>query len=178
MFAENKLTQIAGYFLGLGGNEMNYMKLIKLLYLADREMLKRHGFAISNDSYYAMDNGMVLSATLDLIKGVAPGDVWSKSISAPKNYMVMLTGKTEDDLLSVAELKIMREIFDGFGDKNEWELSDYMHENLPEWKDPKHSSIPVSLREILDALTDDEVFKAAAIEEFERGQSLKRVVGD
>ena len=53
---------------------MSYMKLIKLLYLADREALLRWGRPITFDAYVSMDRGPVLSSVLDLINGgTAPG---------------------------------------------------------------------------------------------------------
>jgi len=45
---------------------MSYMKLIKLMYLADREALLRWGRPISTDRYVSMDKGPVLSRVLDL----------------------------------------------------------------------------------------------------------------
>ncbi len=46
---------------------MSYMKLIKLLYLADREALARWGRPITTDTYVAMKHGPVLSYILNLI---------------------------------------------------------------------------------------------------------------
>lgn len=40
---------------------MNYMQLIRLLYLADREAIHRWGCPISTDRYVPMENGPVLS---------------------------------------------------------------------------------------------------------------------
>jgi len=48
---------------------MNYLKLMKLLYLADRESMRRNGRPISGDRYVSMDHGPVLSQTLNLING-------------------------------------------------------------------------------------------------------------
>ncbi|MGD0651719.1 MAG: hypothetical protein ABSA97_11370 [Verrucomicrobiia bacterium] len=42
-FDEAKSTQMAGALLQLAGKRMNYMKLIKLMYIIDREALKRWG---------------------------------------------------------------------------------------------------------------------------------------
>src|SRR5712691_464729 len=69
MFSERRVAQMAAYLLGREKGRMNYLKLIKLLYLADRESLKRHGHPISDDRYVSMDHGPVLSTTFNLIKG-------------------------------------------------------------------------------------------------------------
>ena len=66
-FNEKKATQAAAYLLRLRGGRMSYMKLIKLLYLADRISLNRRGRPITTDRYVSMDRGPVLSRTLNLI---------------------------------------------------------------------------------------------------------------
>src|SRR2546426_8827697 len=92
-FNERKATQAAGLLLQLRGGTMSYMKLIKLLYLADREALLRWGRPISTDRYVSMDRGPVLSRILDLATdGEDPGtpSIWASSIAAPSNYEVHL----------------------------------------------------------------------------------------
>ena len=53
-FNEKKATQAAAIFLRLAGNELNYMVLIKYLYLVDRKALSEWGRPITNDRYYSM----------------------------------------------------------------------------------------------------------------------------
>ena len=64
-FNEVKATQAAARLLRNRGGRMSYMKLIKLLYLADREALSRWGRPITTDKYVSMDKGPVLSRVLD-----------------------------------------------------------------------------------------------------------------
>src|SRR5207249_3792384 len=81
-FNERKATQAAAHLLRLRGGSMSYLKLIKLLYLADREALLRWGRPISTDCYMAMDRGPVLSRVLDLATdGEDPGtpSIWAAS---------------------------------------------------------------------------------------------------
>jgi hypothetical protein len=40
-FDEKKATEVAAFLLKMRGGKMSYLKLIKLLYLADRESLSR-----------------------------------------------------------------------------------------------------------------------------------------
>src|SRR5436190_24334529 len=51
---------------------MNYMRVLKLLYIADRECLRRYGRVITGDRAVATKRGPVLSVSLDLIKGEHP----------------------------------------------------------------------------------------------------------
>lgn len=50
-------------------HRMGRLRLLKLLYIADREALTERARPITGDSPVAMDNGPVLSNTYDLIKG-------------------------------------------------------------------------------------------------------------
>src|SRR3989304_7235844 len=91
-FNEAKATQAAAMLLKMRGGTMSYMKLLKLLYLADREALLRWGRPISTDVYVSMDHGPVLSKTLDMINEGPDtgGRIWAEYISSSSNYEVTL----------------------------------------------------------------------------------------
>lgn len=55
----------------LAGRPVNYMALIKLLYKADREALRRWGLPITTDKYVSMAKGPVTSHIYDRIKAGA-----------------------------------------------------------------------------------------------------------
>jgi uncharacterized phage-associated protein len=150
-FREDKTTQAAAFLLKLRGGKMSYMKLIKLLYLADRKALLEWRRPITFDSYVSMDNGPVLSRTLDLINEGTDLTLggWSNAISQPLgDHEVELRSDPGTEELSKAEEDILRKVFTEFGTQSRWELRDYTHK-LPEWRDPKGSAIPIALRDIL-----------------------------
>jgi len=152
-FNEAKATQAAAYLLKLRGGRMSYMKLIKLLYLVDREALIRWGRPVTTDRYVSMDRGPVLSNVLDLIsQGPAPGteSVWDRYISEPIGYEVRLRQEAPTDELSPAEIILIEEIFRKYGHMSRWELVDRVHE-LPEWQDPEGGAIPIRYADILKA---------------------------
>jgi uncharacterized phage-associated protein len=165
-FNEKKATEAAAYLLKLRGGTMSYMKLIKLLYLADREALLRWGRPISTDRWVSMDQGPVLSHILSLITdGTDPksGSLWAENISEPSRYEVHLNRVIEPQELSDAEIALLEEIFGCYGKLNRWELVELTH-NLPEWTDPQGSAFPITYRDILRAegKTESEI---AAIED-------------
>lgn len=168
-FNERKATQAAALLLRLRGGRMSYMKLVKLLYLADREALLRWGRPISTDRHVSMDRGPVLSRVLELAtEGGDPGEpsAWSASISAPGNYEVALKADAGDDELSEAEISLIGEVFAEHGAKSRWELVHFTH-TLPEWIDPRGGAIPISHRDILKAGGRSELEIAAVEEELE-----------
>ncbi|HET8649068.1 MAG TPA: Panacea domain-containing protein [Gemmatimonadales bacterium] len=154
-YREDRTTQAAAYLLQLRGGTMSYMKLIKLLYLADRKALADLGRPITFDSYVAMARGPVLSCTLDRITGdpnpTSP-TYWRRYISAPTpGYEVRLDRLPEPADLSAADQAILDSVFAEFGHLSRWDVVAHTH-TLPEWRDPGTSCAPIQLREILIVL--------------------------
>ncbi|HEX2897938.1 MAG TPA: Panacea domain-containing protein [candidate division Zixibacteria bacterium] len=148
-FREDKVTQVAALFLKMSGGHMNHLKLMKLLYLADRESLIKWGRPIVFDYYVSMGQGPVLSQTLNLMHGETPAaEFWNKLISPSQNYEVRLLGEFDTGQLSKAEEKLVQEIYSKFGQFTQWQLVEYTH-TLPEYKDPNGSSVPILYKEVL-----------------------------
>ncbi len=166
LFNEAKATQAAARLLTLRGGTMSYVKLIKLLYLADREALIRWGRPITTDRYISLDNGPVVSRMYDLIRDEPPPNsfrIWPKFISNPEDYEVRLLGDPGSGELSSAERQLIDEIFAQHGHQNRWTVVDYTR-SLPEWTNPDGGALPIEYCDILKAAhkTADEI---AAIEE-------------
>lgn len=178
-FREDKTTQAAALLLKLRGGSMNYMKLIKILYLADREALLRFGQPITFDAYVSMDHGPVLSRTLNLInEGLPPGlpSMWRDCISGPENYEVRQVAECGTDALSQAEIELLEETFHKFGSLDRWQLVELVHD-LPEWCDPQGSAIPISYHDILLGSGKTEI-EAAEIEyDLEQLAAADRILG-
>lgn len=161
-FNEAKTTEAAVLFLKKNNAAMNYMKLIKLLYLADRAALLSWGRPITGDSYVSMKKGPILSNVLDLINsGADPShkSLWHQFISAPSKYNISLRKEPVFDELSKREKKAIEKVFEEYKGCNQWEMVDICHKNLPEWKDPGGSTFPIYIKDILRALkkTDKEI---------------------
>jgi len=150
-FREDKATEAAALFLNLRGGQMSYLKLIKLLYFAEREALLRWRRPITFDSCVSMDHGPALSQTLNLLNGdIEIKGIWQKAISPPANYEVSLLKDPGAQSLSEAEEALIREIFGRYGKMSRWEIRNLSHD-LPEWKDPQGSSLPIDYVDILKA---------------------------
>jgi uncharacterized phage-associated protein len=127
---------------------MPYIKLMKLMYFADREMLLRWGLPMTYDRWCAMKCGPVLSATYNLMKK-DDGDTWHKYI-AVQGYDIALKEDPGSDELSPAETEIIEEIFERQGKKDKWTLVETSH-CLPEWEDPiVNTSHPITYRSVLE----------------------------
>ena len=65
-FDYKKATQVINYLTKKEGGQINKLKLIKLVYLADRYHLRRYGRPMVNDAYFAMPLGPVGSSVKDI----------------------------------------------------------------------------------------------------------------
>ena len=158
MFSEIKVTQMAAYLLKKRGGQMSYMKLIKLLYLAERQAMAKWGESMSGDKFVSMPHGPVLSETYSLISGETEG-YWNELIKGEADYELSLAHNIEiDDLdeLCLAEMKILDKVFDEFGKMNRWEIRNYTHTHCTEWQDPNGSSFPIKPEDIFRAVGKNE----------------------
>jgi uncharacterized phage-associated protein len=152
-FNERKAAQAAAYLLKRHKGKINYMVLIKLLYLADRRALILRGLPVTGDRIVSMSKGPVLSGILDLINWGSANERsdWLEYVSTPEGYDVCLRKPDpETDELSRYELALLDEIDERFGSWDKWTLVKYTH-RLPEWRDPNGSSFPIDPSEILRA---------------------------
>lgn len=158
MFSEEKVAQMAAYLLLKRGGRMAYLKLMKLLYLANRQSMIRHGRMMGEDKLYSMPHGPVMSTTLDLIRGRADidGEYWYRLISTDNHEVFLRADPREMDAdevfdeLSRADIRILDEIYAQYGHMNRYELRDMTHlrDVCPEWHDPRGSRTPIDVREI------------------------------
>ena len=152
MFDEARTAQAAAYLVGLNGGVMNYMVMIKLLYLSDRQSLIETGLTITGDHMVSMPHGPVLSRTLDLIKTPdgAERSPWHEyMLTRPGPREVKLRDSDpETDELSRYHLEILKGVYCAYGKMGKYKLRDWTHA-LPEWEDPKGSSRPIEPETIL-----------------------------
>lgn len=160
-YRQEAATQAAARLLKLRGGEMSYMKLLKLLYLADRKALLQHGRPITYDRYQCMKHGPVLRETYDLITSEEmPGQesYWRRYISEPEHFLVKLLRDAPNSELSPAQEEVLEEVFAEYGALGRWEVVSSTHK-LPEWSDPRGAATPISIEDLLRAagVGDDEI---------------------
>jgi len=131
-----KLTQAAGLVLRAHqGKQIGYLRLIKLLYIANRESLRETGRPIVDDTVFAMKLGPVLSRTLNIIKrDHEPHCEFSAHIKTnEKTFQVELIDETGDDELSEFETDTLKEICARYKDKTDRQIVNETHD-FPEWQ--------------------------------------------
>ena len=153
-FNEAKATEAAARLIELRGGKMSYRKLIKLLYLADREALLRWGRPITTDRYVSMDHGPVVSNVYELIRAEPQpgrGQYWRRFVSAPDaNYDVSLLASPAPSELSEAEDSLLPRGLRTPRRRDSVATSGLLPHSS-EWQDPEGGAIAIEYHDILQA---------------------------
>ena len=161
LFNEKKAAQAAAYFLFRAGGPLSVLKLMKLLYLAERRSFEKFGEPMIGDRLVSMPHGPVLSCTYNHMNGELPSveGGWDFWIADRAGHDLALRDPSslrspEQDLLELsdADVGILSDIWDQFGGMDQWELREYTHDHCPEWKDPEGSMIPMQPEDFFEAL--------------------------
>jgi len=165
LFDEKRTAQAAAFFLHKAGGRMPLLKLMKLLYLAERESYRIYGEPISGDQLVSMPHGPVLSLTLDMMNGWGGDaqDGWNHWVEDRSGHHVALRApdmlRSEQDLLALSDgdVEILGSTWERFGHLDAFALVEYTHSDAcPEWQDPHGSSIPIQTEHVLRAVGYDE----------------------
>ncbi|MDQ2822080.1 MAG: Panacea domain-containing protein [Pseudomonadota bacterium] len=140
-----------------------FHKISKMFWFADKLHLQRYGFAVSDDTYHAMNDGPVPSRIYDILKLARSGQgfvVGIDSNSIKTAISVLGDGRTVAirrppnlDFLSESEVECLVDAITEHGHKSFGQLSDETHDSA--WKSvPRNAAIP--FREIVKTLPNAE----------------------
>ena len=186
LFDERRAAEVAAYLLYRAGGRLPLIKLVKLMYLAERLSLKRYGEPLTGDRLVSMPNGPVLSMTYDHINGALPSAEggWETWVADREGHVLALRDASkirtpEQDLLrlSDSDLEVLAEVWEQFGHWDRWTLVQYTHSDAcPEWEDPEGSSRPITYDVLFSKLgyEDDQV--AALAERISEQRALNAVL--
>ena len=149
LFQESKAIEAMAYLLSLNGNKMNYMTAIKILYLADREMLANGHISITTDSYAAGTGGPVLRNILSRIKE-GESKKWNDHIGLNGPCVEIVAPFEEYEEITEQEREVIARIYGEFGCYKRIELLEYC-QGLKEWRAPHGCFVPIGIDSILDA---------------------------
>jgi len=134
-----------------GKDQHKYLKVLKLLYVAEKESLLETGRPITGDRLYAMPHGPVLSRICDLIRGEDIRTGWAEHFQTTR-YTIETILDPGTNLLSKYEIEKIEDVARRHSEKTRWELRDLTHE-FPEWdqNNPRQSSREIPLKDVLAA---------------------------
>lgn len=160
-FSHRKTTQALNFFARQSGGEINKLKALKLVYLADRYHLRRYGRPITGDEYFAMPYGPVASGAKDLAEmdpmmSDAERSYGAQYLAPVDRYSYRSIADVEQRALSESDRTTLVWAWEHFGKRDRYDLAEYTH-RYPEWKrhektldGERVTRIPMSYRDFLD----------------------------
>jgi uncharacterized phage-associated protein len=151
-----KAIQAVGVLLRREGKRASRLRLLKLLYIADRISLAKTGSPILGSKIVAMRHGPVHSDIFDLIKGVHIDEpVWSRHFRNVGRDVV-LEEEPEVGRLSRFEIELLNQVVDQRSDLSDWDVAEETH-GFEEWQksypDPmENTSRPIPLELLIAAV--------------------------
>lgn len=124
---QKRINAILFFAMKSHENKITRLRLMKLLWLADRIHLNRYGRFILKDTYYALPHGPVPSKTMDLSENSV------EDIFTVRGYEIEAEDHFDPKYFSKSDLEVFEEVWERFGGLKESVLRDYSH-FFPEWK--------------------------------------------
>jgi uncharacterized phage-associated protein len=181
VFSLEKAAQVSATFIALAPNHrLNRLKLMKLLFLADRTAFAEHGMTITGDKLVSMDQGPVLSGTLDALKE-APAyrpvfEAWVQRDGQYDHVLAPGADISRATKLSRADLAVIASVWQQFGHLNQWQLTDWVHDHCPEWTHPSGSSIPIAFESLAASVGISQEEASALLEQEREAEDLRSVL--
>ena len=159
------------------GGQMSRLRLIKLLYIADREALRDCGRPITWDSWIAMKHGPVLCRFYDVIKGEDVGSTEFGQYVVQQGHQLSLVKDPGKDQLNRFEIRKLHELSNRYRDMGDWDIVEETH-RFQEWirNDPGESSRPISLEDVLAGVGLPPERIAAALRDAKNVRRLQRAL--
>jgi uncharacterized phage-associated protein len=186
-FDHQKATQAIGYFVEKAGGIINKLRVLKLVYFADRYHLRKYGRLITNDEYFAMPYGPVASGVKDIAElsdflGERELIYASQYLKKINSFTIGLIKPYEQAVLSETDHEALLFAWEKFGQYSEFELSEITHK-YPEWEKHKqslevYSRIKMNLEDFIEDSPDlsvEQCYSLSAQEKIDTVDELKEL---
>ncbi len=135
LFAFNlrKAIQACGVIAEREQKRLEFIRLLKLLYIAERETLREIGGPIVGERYIAMRNGPLHDYVYAMVKGESiHSSQWNQYFERDGHYVRMIVDSGVE-ALSRFEVRKLHEVVDRYRNVDTWELVEMTH-TFPEWQ--------------------------------------------
>jgi len=154
-FDSRKAAQIAAFYVSKQP-DIEKLKLIKLIYLAERRALAKFGLPMIFDEFYSLKDGPICSSALNGINGEIDPETWSSYIVMNQNRrnIALRRAVSRDDLdeISDAEIDVLEEVWGTFGSFTAGQIRNWTHNNCPEYTELSHGRVPITYSALLEAI--------------------------
>ena len=130
---QKKSIQVMNYFANKTDSKaINRLKVMKLIWIADKFHLLNYGRTITRDNYFALPHGPVPSSTLNLSRNETKEKYISEFLESHA-LTIKSIKPSETNLFSKSDIEVLDLVWSKFCDLTPKEIRDLSHE-YPEWK--------------------------------------------
>ena len=128
-----KTTQAVARLIEKSGGKADYLRIIKLIYLADRDSIIKRGVPIVGGKYYSMQKGPVIGDVMDFVNQMnAPG--WKECITPRHGNYIQLLQAPDYGSLSTSELEILDAVVEEHLSQSTDDLVNWCHQFCDEYE--------------------------------------------
>jgi uncharacterized phage-associated protein len=159
-YNRDKAVQAALWLLNKHGGEMDRLKLVKLLFFADRNHLARYGRPIAGGPYNAMKYGPVCSEFLNEVNATVSPPTIPIEI---REHKLLAKAIANEDILSESDIEILEEVDREYGKHDTFALAEITH-SLKAWESnypdkAANTSHPLPYEDFFLDLEDDSILE-------------------
>lgn len=154
-FRAKKAAQIAAHYIKRAGNEIDKLKLIKLLYLTERESVEVRGRPMLYDEYYSLKDGPICSNSLNGLNHQADDSVWRDYVGvdgAQRRFLPRELTEADEDQFSKSDRKVMEAVWQKFGHMTSSQVRNWTHLHCEEYTEISSGRLPIDLRDMAAAV--------------------------
>jgi uncharacterized phage-associated protein len=154
-FRSEKAAQVCAYFLARASGSLEKLKLIKLLFLVERESAGQLGRPMLDDEYYSLEHGPICSSALNGINGELDQKIWSKYLATSGRKVSLTPAATNDeklDRISLSDVRILDAVWRKFGSMTASGIRKWSHDNCAEYTEVIKGRIPITARQMAEAV--------------------------
>jgi len=144
-----KSTQAVARLINQSGGPIDYLRLSKLVYLAERQSIISRGVPIVGGHYFSMKKGPTIGEIMDYVHN-QKAPQWKETISPRHGNEVRLeSAGLSFSALSQSEIEILDSTVAAHVGRTTDELVEWCHLNCPEYEEVKSGRRPIQAEKIL-----------------------------
>jgi len=183
-FDYRKATQCLNYFALKAGKSIDKLRVLKLIYFADRYHLRKYDRFITNDIYFAMGLGPVASSTKDIAEGSefldeTESQYANEYLRTGTQHELISNKLVDTDVFSESDIEALDFAWNKFGHLSSSDLVELTHK-YPEWNRNKQAlllnpRIEMKIEDFLDDPAIEDVEKCFELTSEDRKELLEQL---
>lgn len=130
---DRKATDAVARLIEMSGADVDYLRISKLMYLADRKAILERGIPIVGGHYFSMWKGPAISEVMNFVK-CRNAPRWKEVISHLRGHALNLLTRSKYESLSAPEVAILDEVVKTHFLCSTEDLVEWCHQNCPEYE--------------------------------------------